>query len=92
MDWESIKKVTGILLEYLPNTLKLFAVTLLLSIPVGMLVTLLKKCRFKPVAWLTNLYILIMRGTPLMLQIIVVYYAVPMMKANMERDGSEGFF
>ena len=92
MDWESIKKVTGILLEYLPNTLKLFAVTFLLAIPVGMLVTLLKKCRFKPVAWLTNLYILIMRGTPLMLQIIVVYYAVPMLKEGMQKDGSQGFF
>lgn len=92
MDWESIKKVTGILLEYLPNTLKLFAVTLLLSIPVGVLVTLLKKCRFKPVAWLTNLYILIMRGTPLMLQIIAIYYAVPMLKASFEKDGTTGFF
>ncbi len=91
MDWEAIKKVTGILFDYLPNTLKLFTITLLFSIPVGMLVTMLKKCRFKPVAWLTNLYILIMRGTPLMLQIIAIYYAVPMLKANFA-SGSDGFF
>ncbi len=92
MDWESIKKVTGILFEYLPNTLKLFAVTLLFAIPVGMLVTMLKKCRFKPVSWLTNFYILVMRGTPLMLQIIAIYYAIPMLKANFAKDGTTGFF
>lgn len=92
MDFEDMKKVTGILLEYLPNTLKLFAVTLVLSIPVGVLVTLLKKCRFKPVSWLTNLYILIMRGTPLMLQIIAIYYAIPMLKASFSKNGTTGFF
>ena len=92
MNFEDIRKVTGILLDYLPNTLKLFAWTLALSIPVGMIVTMLKKCRFKPVAWLTNLYILIMRGTPLMLQIIAIYYAVPMLKASSAKNGSDGIF
>ena len=72
MSFDDILNVAGILLEYLPNTLKLFFWTLVLSIPVGAIVTWLKKCRFKPVSWLTNLYILIMRGTPLMLQIIGV--------------------
>ena len=76
MTFEEVKKVTEILLEFLPNTLKLFAWTIVLSIPVGVLVTMLKKCRFKPISWLTNLYILVMRGTPLMLQIIAIYYAV----------------
>ena len=92
MNLEAVKKVTGILLDYLPNTLKLFAVTLLFAIPAGMLVTMLKKCRFKPVAWLTNFYILVMRGTPLMLQIIAIYYAVPMLKANFANDGTTGLF
>lgn len=71
--------VGKILLEYLPNTLKLFFFTLLFSIPLGVIVAWLKRCRFKPVSWLTNLYILIMRGTPLMLQIVAVYYAIPML-------------
>ena len=74
MTFEEVKKVTEILLEFLPNTLKLFAWTIVLSIPVGVLVTMLKKCRFKPISWLTNLYILVMRGTPLMLQLIIIYY------------------
>ena len=75
MTGEQIMKVTGILLENLIPTLKIFGFTLLFSIPLGLVVAALKMCRFKPISWLTNLYILIMRGTPLMLQIIVVYYA-----------------
>lgn len=92
MSLVDIKNVALILLEYLPNTLKLFAWTLILSIPVGMIVTWLKKCRFKPVAWLTNLYILIMRGTPLMLQIVAVYYAIPMLMAGAKKSGETGWF
>lgn len=77
MTGEDILKVVGILLEYLVPTLKIFGGTLLFSIPLGLVVAMLKMCRFKPVSLLTNFYILVMRGTPLMLQIIVVYYAVP---------------
>ena len=79
MNTDDMLNVGKILLEYLPNTLKLFFFTLLFSIPLGMVVTWLKRCRFKPVSWLTNLYILVMRGTPLMLQIVAVYYAIPML-------------
>ena len=82
MSGEEIRKVFMILLEYLGPTLKIFGFTLLYSIPLGMIGALLKMCKFKPVSWLTNIYILIMRGTPLMLQIIVAYYAVPMLKQN----------
>ncbi len=77
MTGEDILKVVGILLEYLVPTLKIFGGTLLFSIPLGLVVAMLKMCRFKPLSLLTNFYILVMRGTPLMLQIIVVYYAVP---------------
>lgn len=80
MTGEEIRSVFMILLEYLVPTLKVFGFTLLYSIPLGMIVALLKMCRFKPISWLTNIYILIMRGTPLMLQVIVAYYAIPMLK------------
>lgn len=92
MNLNEIWKVTKILFEYLPNTLELFAWTLILSIPVGMLVTALKKCRFKPIAWLTNLYILIMRGTPLMLQIVAIYYAIPYILIGAQESGKTGAF
>lgn len=80
MTGEQILKVTGILLQNLIPTLKIFGFTLLFSIPLGLIVATLKMCRFKPISWLTNIYILIMRGTPLMLQIILVYYALPFLK------------
>ena len=82
MTSEQIKTLASLMLEYIPPTLKLFGFTLLYSIPLGMIVALLKMCRFKPISWLTNLYILIMRGTPLLLQIIVVYYSVPILRMN----------
>ena len=77
---EQVGSVLKILIQFLVPTLKVFVFTLVFSVPLGMVVSLLKKCRFKPLAWLINLYILIMRGTPLMLQIIAIYYAVPYLK------------
>ncbi len=90
MNFSDIMNVVVILLRYLPNVLALFFCTLVLSIPLGAAVTWLKKCRFKPIAWLTNLYILIMRGTPLMLQIIAIYYAIPMLCVSAAASGKTG--
>lgn len=58
-------------------TLKLFVITLLLSIPLGLLLALGRISRFKLLDWLVNGYIWIMRGTPLMLQMFFVYFALP---------------
>ena len=80
MTKEQIGNLFGLMLDYLPPTLKIFGFTLLWSIPLGMIVALLKMCRFKPVSWLTNIYILIMRGTPLLLQLIVAQYSVPYLR------------
>lgn len=65
----------SLLTQYFGETLKIFALTIVFSLPLGMAVTFLRKAKFKPVAWLTKLYISVMRGTPLMLQLIVVFYA-----------------
>ena len=60
--------------EGMLKTILLFVLTLVGSLPLGMLVVFLKKSKFKPVAWLTDIYIAIMRGTPLMLQLLVWYF------------------
>ena len=80
MTTDEILSVTKILLDYLVPTVKIFGFTLLFSIPLGMIAAMLKMCRFKPISWLTNIYILVMRGTPLMLQVIAVYYIIPYLK------------
>ncbi|MDO4706530.1 amino acid ABC transporter permease [Allofranklinella schreckenbergeri] len=58
-------------------TLTLFAITLALSIPLGMLLALLRVSRIKPLSDLVNGYIWLMRGTPLLLQIFFIYFALP---------------
>ena len=55
-------------------SLSIFVLTLVFSLPLGLLVAFGRKSRIKPVQWLVKLYISIMRGTPLMLQLLVVYY------------------
>ena len=56
------------------TTLSIFFFTLLGSLPLGLLVHLCRSCRIAPLRWLTKIYISIMRGTPLMLQLMVVYF------------------
>lgn len=56
------------------TSLEIFLLTLLFSIPLGILVSMGSRCNFKPLQWLLRIYISIMRGTPLMLQLIVVFF------------------
>ena len=55
-------------------TLAIFALTLLFSLPLGLLVTFVRRSRFKVLQWIARIYISIMRGTPLMLQLLVVFF------------------
>ncbi|MBR3226407.1 MAG: amino acid ABC transporter permease [Atopobiaceae bacterium] len=56
------------------RTIGIFALTLLGALPLGMIVALLKKSRFVVVRAIVNAYISIIRGTPLMLQLLVWYF------------------
>lgn len=60
------------------STLTIFFLTLLFSIPLGMVVALLRMNRRRIISWPISLYILVMRGTPLMLQLFAIYFAIPM--------------
>lgn len=72
--------------EGLGATLTIFALTLLFSIPLGMVVALLRMSKRRVVSAPVSLYILVMRGTPLMLQMFAVYFAVPMLTGiNLDR-------
>lgn len=57
------------------TSLKIFFLTLIFSIPLGMLVAQGRMSRFRPVSFIVNIYIMIMRGTPLILQILFAYFA-----------------
>lgn len=53
----------------------IFVMTLLLAIPLGLIITFGSMSKFKPLKWLTKMIVWVIRGTPLMLQIMVVLYA-----------------
>ena len=58
-------------------TLQVFAITLVLSVPLGLALALMRISRFKTLSGLVNGYIWLMRGTPLMLQMLFIYFALP---------------
>ena len=66
-------------------TLGIFGVTIVLSLPLGFLVSLARISKFRVVRFVTGVYILIMRGSPLLLQLIAVYYGLPRLGIVFER-------
>ena len=69
------------------TSLEIFAVTLLGAIPLGILVALGRLSRFKPLSWLMQLLISVLRGTPLMLQMFAVSF-VPYYVFGIRTDSS----
>lgn len=67
-------KVTTSLLEGFGTTLEIFALTLLFALPIGLIISFGSMSKFKPLKWLTKTVIWIVRGTPLMLQLIIIFY------------------
>ena len=64
----------GILMEGFALTAEIFLITLVGSLPLGVVVALARMSKFKPLAWLAQLYISILRGTPLMLQLMAIMF------------------
>ncbi|WEV60952.1 amino acid ABC transporter permease [Streptococcaceae bacterium ESL0729] len=82
---EYILEILPQLLSGLKITLEVFAITLALSIPLGMVVAFLLRVKFFPVRLLVNLYVWLMRGTPLLVQLIIIFYALPMVGITLDR-------
>ena len=66
--------VTTKLLEGFGVSCTIFFVTLIAALPLGLVIAFGSMCKFKPLAWLTRTFVWIIRGTPLMLQVMIVYY------------------
>lgn len=67
--------MTQMLFEGFLVSLQIFAFTLIGAVPLGVVVALLRMSRITPIRLVTRLYISIMRGTPLMLQMFAIYFA-----------------
>lgn len=66
--------VTLALLEGFLETLKIFFLTLALALPLGLVISFGSMCKFKPLSMLIKVFVWIIRGTPLMLQLIIIFY------------------
>ena len=71
---ETFLNVTLDLLNGFGTTVKLFALTLVFTLPLGLVFSFCSMSKFKPLSALMKIFIWIIRGTPLMLQLIVVFY------------------
>ncbi len=66
-----------ICLQLLPGmavTIEIFLITLIFSLPLGMLIAVGRMSKYKIIQYIIRVYIAIMRGTPLMLQLLVIYF------------------
>ncbi len=75
---EKFFDMTLLILQGAEVTLEIFFVTLILSLPIGAFAALGRISSFAPIRYLMEFYVWIMRGTPLMLQLLFVYFALPM--------------
>lgn len=74
--------VTQQLLKGFGENSLIFAVTLLLSLPLGLIVSMGSMSKFRPLKWVTKAFVWVIRGTPLMLQLFVVFYVPPLVSGG----------
>ena len=74
------------------QTLKLFFVTLVGSVPLGLVIAFGSMSRFKPLNYLTRIFVWIIRGTPLMIQLMIVFYFPGLVFHNQIWRGMDGRF
>lgn len=83
----SFWEITRFLLDGFGVSCLIFAVTLLVSIPLGLPIAFCSMSRFKPLKLLSKVFVWIIRGVPLMLQIFIIYY-VPGLVFNYQLFGN----
>ena len=84
-DPERLVKLLTQLTTGFGTTLSIFAMTLVISLPLGLVVALGRMSRRKVISAPVSLYILVMRGTPLMLQLFAVYFFLPQLVGPIPR-------
>ena len=74
------------------QTLKLFFVTLLGAVPLGLIISFGSMSRFRPLSYLVKIIVWIIRGTPLMIQLLIIYYFPGLVFGNSIWIGETGRF
>lgn len=88
--FEQLPIVLGALNTGFIQTLKLFFVTLLGAFPLGLLIAFGSMSKFKPLSYLMKFIVWIVRGTPLMIQMLIIYYFPGLVFHNPIWGGGEG--
>lgn len=71
--------ITSYILQGAVISLKIYAVTIVFSLPLGMLCAMGKLSRFAPLRWLLEMYTWVFRGTPLLLQLFFTFFGLKLM-------------
>ena len=71
------------------QTLKLFFVTLLGALPLGLIIEFGSMSNFRPLKYITNIIVWVVRGTPLMIQMLIIYYFPGLVLNNVVWGGGE---
>lgn len=82
LDWQVIQLALPLLTEGLFNTVRITVLAILLGTILGFLLGLISVSRVKPLQWLVAAYVDFVRGTPLLIQIFLVYFALPVLGIN----------
>ena len=82
----SFLEVTKSLSQGFLVTLIIFAVTLAASMPLGLVITFGSMSKILPIRWITKVFVWIIRGTPLMLQVILIFYGPGLLNLNIRFD------
>ncbi len=72
-------------LEGLKVTIEIFAITLIFSIPLGVIIALGRISKISILKSITGAYVLILRGTPLLLQILFIFFGLPLLNISIPR-------
>jgi len=79
MSWDYFISILKPMLEGAQMTFLLFIIAIVVSIPFGFLLTLCVNSSVKPLSWIAHTYIYVMRGTPLLLQLLFICFGLPML-------------
>ena len=83
---DNIIDISSFILQGAVISLKIYVVTILFAIPIGMLCAIGKISKITPLRWVLEAYTWIFRGTPLLLQLFFVYYGLPLFGIEFSKE------
>ncbi|MDD4563979.1 MAG: amino acid ABC transporter permease [Eubacteriales bacterium] len=83
---ENLANITLFILQGAVVTLKIYSITIIFSIPLGMLFAMGKLTKIPPLRWILEAYTWVFRGTPLLLQLLFVYFGLPYLGMELSRE------